>query len=71
MDLHKLTIKERTYGITKKSSRLIESILLRIPLPAFYFSKDEKGKYQVVDGQQRLTAIYDYMLEDIHRQIFT
>ena len=45
----------------KQNSRLIESILLRIPLPAFYFSKDEEGKYQVIDGQQRLTAIHDYM----------
>ena len=42
-------------------SRLIESILLHIPLPAFYFSEDDSGKYRVVDGLQRLSAIYDFV----------
>ena len=39
-----------------QKSRLIESILLRIPLPAFYFSSDEQGGLQVVDGLQRLST---------------
>ena len=42
--------------ITQKS-RLIESILLRIPLPVFYLSQDNEGILQVVDGVQRLTVI--------------
>jgi len=37
--------------------RLIESILLGIPLPAFYFNQDATGAMQVVDGVQRLTTI--------------
>lgn len=45
----------------KRKSRLIESILLRIPLPVFYFSEDEEGRYTVVDGLQRLSAICDFM----------
>jgi hypothetical protein len=45
----------------KQKSRLIESILLRIPLPAFYFSSDESGGLQVVDGVQRLTTIHDFV----------
>ncbi|WP_341228321.1 DUF262 domain-containing protein [uncultured Arcticibacterium sp.] len=40
-----------------KQSRLIESLLLRIPLPVFYLSEDNEGLYQVVDGLQRLTTI--------------
>ena len=42
-----------------QKSRLIESILLRIPLPAFYFSEDPDGKMHVVDGygDHRLTAM--------------
>ncbi|KJR42830.1 protein of unknown function DUF262 [Candidatus Magnetoovum chiemensis] len=40
-----------------KQSRLIESLLLRIPLPAFYFHQNNEGQYQVVDGVQRLTVI--------------
>lgn len=44
-----------------RKSRLIESILLRIPLPMFYFSQDEEGVLSVVDGLQRLSAIHDFM----------
>lgn len=36
---------------------LIESIMLGIPLPSFYFNEDKTGKLQVVDGVQRLTTI--------------
>ena len=46
--------------ITRKS-RLIESILLRIPLPVFYLSQDNAGKLQIVDGVQRLTVIKDFL----------
>lgn len=44
-----------------QKSRLIESILLRIPLPMFYFSEDEEGLIMVVDGLQRLTTIKEFM----------
>lgn len=46
--------------ITRKS-RLIESILLRIPLPVFYLSQDAEGVLQVIDGVQRLTVIKKFM----------
>ena len=42
-------------------SRLIESILLGIPLPAFYFNQDPEGAMQVVDGVQRLTTIHKFV----------
>lgn len=45
----------------KQKCRLIESVLLRIPLPAFYFSSDSKGLMQVVDGVQRLTTLFDFV----------
>ncbi len=38
-------------------SRLIESILLQIPLPAFYFAEDRDGMMRVVDGLQRLSTV--------------
>lgn len=41
--------------------RLIESILLGIPLPAFYFNQDITGSYQIVDGVQRLSTISSFM----------
>ena len=37
--------------------QLIESVLLQIPLPAFYFAEDATGVMQVVDGVQRLSTI--------------
>lgn len=49
----------------KKQVRLIESILLGIPLPAFYFNQDELGKFQVIDGVQRLTTVKLFMLDEV------
>ncbi len=46
---------------TSRKARLIESVLLRIPLPSFYFSEDADGSYSVVDGLQRLCAIFHFM----------
>lgn len=40
-----------------QQSRLIESLLLRIPISSFHMAQDEKDDWAVVDGIQRLTAI--------------
>lgn len=44
-----------------QKSRLIESILLRIPLPMFYFAEDSEGNLSVVDGLQRISTIKEFM----------
>lgn len=44
-------------------SRLIESILIRLPIPAFYFDALVDDKWQVVDGLQRLSAISNFVLK--------
>jgi len=44
-----------------KSSRLIESALLDIPLPVIYLSEGNDGKEYVIDGQQRLTAFFSFV----------
>lgn len=41
-------------------SRLIESLLIRIPLPAFYMDATDEDHWVVVDGQQRLSALMDF-----------
>ncbi|RBA52153.1 DUF262 domain-containing protein [Stutzerimonas zhaodongensis] len=46
----------------KRKSLLIESMMLRIPLPMFYVSEDKDGRWEVVDGLQRLTTIKDFVL---------
>jgi len=45
-----------------KQSRLIESILIRFPLPVFYFDGSNNDKWLVIDGLQRLTALKRFMV---------
>ena len=39
-----------------KQSKLIESVVMRIPLPVFYMAEDSEGRMVVVDGLQRLST---------------
>lgn len=56
---------QRRAGIWKDGaqSRLIESMLIRIPLPAFYMDATEDNKWLVVDGLQRLTTLKRFVIE--------
>lgn len=56
---------QRKSGIWKieAESRLIESMLIRIPLPAFYIDATNDEKWLVVDGLQRLTTLKRFMVE--------
>src|SRR2546423_1099862 len=56
---------QREAGLWTKGamSRLIESLLVRIPLPAFYMDATEDDHWLVVDGLQRLTVLKRFMLE--------
>src|SRR6267378_523767 len=52
--------------------RLIESLLLEIPIPPIYFGKVAEGRLEVIDGQQRLTTLVDFVsnkfpLRKLHR----
>ena len=47
-----------------KQSRLIESMLIKLPLPAFYFDGTEDEKWLVVDGLQRLSAIKNFVVDE-------
>jgi hypothetical protein len=53
---------------TRKMSRLIESILIRLPLPAFYFDASDDENWLIVDGLQRLSAIRKFVLEEDARK---
>lgn len=44
-----------------KQSRLIESLMLKIPLPTFYFDASNENKWIVIDGLQRLSAFDNFM----------
>jgi hypothetical protein len=45
----------------KKASRLVESVLLRVPLPIIYLSEQPDGNEYVIDGQQRLTSLFSFI----------
>lgn len=45
----------------KQKSELIESILMGLPLPIFYFKQQTNSDYVVVDGKQRLSTLFDYL----------
>lgn len=45
-----------------RKSQLIESLLLKIPIPMFYVSSDEKSNWTVVDGLQRISTFRDFVL---------
>ncbi len=47
----------------EQKSKLIESILIGLPLPSFFMAQDEYGNWEVVDGMQRLSTILDFMGE--------
>src|SRR5213079_764220 len=49
-------------------SRLIESILLEIPIPPVYLGKLPKGKMDVIDGQQRLTTLFLFVSNQLKLQ---
>jgi hypothetical protein len=43
-----------------RKSRLIESFIMNVPLPPIFLYEYDYSKYEVMDGLQRLTSIYDY-----------
>lgn len=55
--------KEGVWTI-EQQSRLIESLMLRIPLPMFYASADEKEHWKIVDGLQRITAFKNFLYNE-------
>ncbi len=67
---------------TPRASRLIESLLVDIPIPVIYLAKNESGKYEIIDGVQRLTSVFEYfagnfalsgleMLPDLNKKKFS
>lgn len=48
----------------EKMSRLIESILIRLPIPPFYFDASDDNNWLIIDGLQRLSSIRKFVIED-------
>ncbi|WP_417495683.1 DUF262 domain-containing protein [Maricaulis sp.] len=45
----------------RKKSKLIESFLMNVPVPPVFLYENGIGKFEVMDGQQRLNAVLEYM----------
>lgn len=45
----------------KRASKFIESLILGLPIPQVFLYHEEKNKFTVIDGQQRLMSIYFFM----------
>jgi len=56
---------QRSPDLWKKSlqGRLIESLLINLPIPAFYFDAKDDEKWQIVDGLQRLSTIKNFVVD--------
>jgi hypothetical protein len=46
----------------KQQSQLIESLLIKFPLPAFYFDGTDNNSWLVIDGLQRLCALNNFVV---------
>lgn len=59
------TYFQRSMDLWNKTqqSRLIESIMLSLPLPAFYFDGSDDNNWLIVDGLQRLSTFQNYIIE--------
>jgi len=44
-----------------RKSKLIESFLMNVPVPPIFLNEDDFGKYSVIDGKQRLSAIHEFI----------
>lgn len=47
-----------------QKSNLVESILMNLPIPSIFVSTNNEGKWEVIDGLQRLTTIYKFYKND-------
>jgi hypothetical protein len=45
----------------KQASKLIESVLIGIPIPTIYLCQEDDERYSVIDGQQRITSFVTYL----------
>jgi 5-methylcytosine-specific restriction endonuclease McrA len=62
LDLQPKFQREYVWNIRPElPSRLIESLLLEIPIPPIYFGKVADGRLEMIDGQQRLTTLVNFV----------
>ena len=51
----------------KRQSKFIESVILGIPIPYIFFA-DVDGRYEIVDGSQRIRTLYSFLYNELQLQ---
>jgi hypothetical protein len=60
--LHLQPVYQRRYvWDNKKASKLVESLLINVPIPVCYLAEEADGTRSVIDGQQRLRSLYRFL----------
>lgn len=60
--LHLRPVYQRQYvWDNKKASKLVESLLINVPIPVCYLTEESDGSRSVIDGQQRLRSLYRFL----------
>lgn len=49
----------------EQKSRLVESVLLRLPIPPVFFIENEDGKLELIDGLQRISSMCQFVDSDV------
>ncbi len=52
----------------KRASKLVESLILGLPVPQIFLYEESRNRFQVIDGQQRLLSIYYFIKQRFPRQ---
>ena len=47
----------------EKKSQFIESLMLNLPIPTFYFNEKEENTWEVIDGLQRISTVNTFLVE--------
>jgi hypothetical protein len=65
-ELHRAPEYQRKFRWDEEAeSRLIESILLGLPIPNLFFAANEDGSWEVVDGLQRISTLIHFASDDV------
>jgi hypothetical protein len=59
--LHLPDIQREYVWDNGKASRLVESLILNIPIPVLYFAETDDAKYEIIDGHQRVRSIVRFL----------
>ncbi len=52
----------------KRASKLIESLIIGLPIPQIFLYEESRNKFSVIDGQQRLMSIYYFKKKRFPRE---